>query len=454
MLDVGIRKTAFDDDYREITMLIKIYFDGPDNLPLIITKDNYLIDCQLLEETNAESDNPLGTVSANELNVSLLNTGQIFSILNPDSPYANKISLGITIEAFIQPTHEVNNAWISMGTFYVSDWDCDLGNSIALITCSDKLLLLGQQDMPIMVVQETITLKALMQNFFCLMGMIEYLDFIIDPNIVTTLKYAWLPSGKVIQFLQTLSQAGLCIIFMDKYNRVQVKSITTSTNSVNTLTDQNQIIATKLPQSIIRTYNGVSISLNNPSLSESQIIMTSPNLSIAKGTVQLARIVNNKAPIYDISYIELIGDNQVVVTDFTYDSWGIDISITNNAETSQVITIIVHGRIILNSISSLVRYDNSNVNLSTTKTLRVENDFIQDNTFGIFMADELLKYIKAYDAYIELEIRGNPLMELGDTITIDSPTDRLHIDVKPIRYQYNFDGTLSGQIKAINTNIL
>ena len=90
MADTVIRD-ATDEDFnahsRCILLKLDIFFDGLQNEPLTVTRSDYLIDAELLEEAGAEDNNPLGAISANELAFSLYNDSGIFSPTNTESPY-------------------------------------------------------------------------------------------------------------------------------------------------------------------------------------------------------------------------------------------------------------------------------------------------------------------------------------------------------------------------------
>ena len=140
-----ITRDAVDQDFntpsRHIVMRLDIFFDGLQSDPLIITKDNYLIDATLLEEIGAEDSNPLGTISANELSFSLYNSDGIFSPTNTNSPYYGKIKTNVPIIPYMRPetTDNTEVNWIKMGEYYVSNWSASVTGIDAFITAEDEL---------------------------------------------------------------------------------------------------------------------------------------------------------------------------------------------------------------------------------------------------------------------------------------------------------------------------
>ena len=91
-------RASVEADYnsqdRCIVWKLDIYFDGINKEPLSITRDNYLIDADLLEEASADSKDPFGSVSSNELSFSLYNENGMFSPTVATGEYYGKIKTG------------------------------------------------------------------------------------------------------------------------------------------------------------------------------------------------------------------------------------------------------------------------------------------------------------------------------------------------------------------------
>ena len=84
-------RAATDADFnsrsRQIELKLDIYFDGMMTTPFTVSKSDYLIDAEWLEEISADSSNPLGVISSNELSFRLFNKDGIFSPTNTLSPH-------------------------------------------------------------------------------------------------------------------------------------------------------------------------------------------------------------------------------------------------------------------------------------------------------------------------------------------------------------------------------
>ena len=83
----------YDVASRKVDVLLEFYFTSN---PVEITNHDYLISFNLLEELGSDAeDNPIGSVSANELDIVLYNEKGIFSPTNIDSPYYGLMRKGM-----------------------------------------------------------------------------------------------------------------------------------------------------------------------------------------------------------------------------------------------------------------------------------------------------------------------------------------------------------------------
>ena len=82
----------YNAESRYIHERFLIYFTS---VPLEVTKSNYLVSSSVLEESSKLSDSPFGTITSNELTLSLFNESGLFNPQNTSSPYYGQIKKGI-----------------------------------------------------------------------------------------------------------------------------------------------------------------------------------------------------------------------------------------------------------------------------------------------------------------------------------------------------------------------
>ena len=142
---------ATDAEYNATTrsteFQVELYLYGDLREPLIINRDNYLIDCNILEETNSEEKSPFGSVTANEVSLRLMNKDSLFSPTNTSSPYYGYMRRGIKLVVYIRPAPkgDIEYAWDKLGEFYTTDWEATLTSITADITAADKMYNIFEQ---------------------------------------------------------------------------------------------------------------------------------------------------------------------------------------------------------------------------------------------------------------------------------------------------------------------
>jgi hypothetical protein len=92
---------AINAPYRVIVPLVDVYFEGDDQPPVTFDKTG-LCEVHLLDEVSADTSNPLGLVSANELTVGFNNLNRPFTPQNTASPYYGKLTPNIKVVAYLE----------------------------------------------------------------------------------------------------------------------------------------------------------------------------------------------------------------------------------------------------------------------------------------------------------------------------------------------------------------
>lgn len=121
-------KTTVDADQRRWIPKVEVYFDG-DAQPATVFDGDDVITISPLEESRAESDNPLGTVSANEISITFDNSGRNFTPTNSAGAYYGKLKPNIMVKPYLglilkaSPTPVDANDFCSFSaSFPADDW--------------------------------------------------------------------------------------------------------------------------------------------------------------------------------------------------------------------------------------------------------------------------------------------------------------------------------------------
>ena len=233
-------RIANDNDFnqagRGVLMKIEIYFNGPDQTPLVVTRDNYLLSSTLLEEAGTESDWPLGQVSSNEATFVLYNKDGMFNPANASGPYYEKIKTKVKVIPYFKPKTDEVEEWIQMGEYFVTDWLAAITGVTASVTINDKVVdIIADKDMEIPVVKNT-TFKAFYEAIFDYFGLTSEVSNYFN----TSLPWAFADTSN-ISVLQDLAIASFGICTSNRVGNMAVKHISESTTVRAILTDGDQV---------------------------------------------------------------------------------------------------------------------------------------------------------------------------------------------------------------------
>lgn len=433
------------DDYnqhsREILMKVDIYFDGPENPPLSVFKTNYLISGEILEESGAEDANPLGAISANELTFSLHNKKGIFNPANTASIYYSKIKKGVMVKPYFKLVNADIPAWDPMGEFYVADWVTSSSGNQAEVTAYDKLQSVFEQKTPVIKIEEKQTFFEFFTRVFTALGKTATVDTALTQELLFT--YV---KGKPSEFLQEMMHGALAYCNCDKLGKIQIKAMINNSTPVTTITDNNQIVDLRVTQSVVKTYDGVELKYVLPQASDQTEILSLKGLTTPTGTKEHDIVMFSKTPVKLVcSLMSKSAENVVKVVGYEYTPDYVILKTENNGP-EKACDYTLKGIIVDNVEAKLSDEEGS--------LLKVENMFIQNTAYAITYKEVLNKFTSNPIPIITLTIRGNPLLNIGDKIIVDSDKYALVYTGILLRAQYKYAGALSCEITLLNALIL
>ena len=444
-MEQSIRASS-EADYNEhsrcIVWKLDVYFDGPSKDPVEITRDDYLIDADLLEEASADSENPFGTVSSNELAFSLFNTEGMFSPTNPSSPYYGKIKTGLKIVTYMRPDVEDEQIdFDKMGVFYVTDWRASITGVTADIVANDEMYTIFDLPQVKLPVKQNSTVAQLYKDFFKAINK----PVSIDSDLDEALEYAYnVEDNKT--FLNNLSVGSQSYIFCNRDGVTRVEYARGPQEIMHVLTDNDQVLNITSSQSVLLEYTGAEVVMNKPQESAPETLLSLTELKIpAKGYISPTTAFSKK-PVNRLISVELNGNGNATLQSIVATCLDVLYSIKNNVNVDITNKLDIVGTFIDVVTSTYTTGDGSK--------LSVDNVYIQTQEY----AEKFLKFLSAYIAnkvpVLELEIRGNPKYLPGEKLHIIS--ERYNVDFTGIllRQHFKYDGGLSSTIKVFNSEIM
>lgn len=429
--------SAYNSKSRMLESRIDIYFDEDE--PLTVTKDNYLITWDLLEEVSADNSVPFSTVSANELSFDLVNTGDIFNPANTEGDYYNKIKTGVKVKLYIRPVSTgIPYDWDELGEFYLTDWQVGFAASTVSATATDKISKVINATRVKLPVSENITYSDFISSFFTKVGV----PVTIDPLIVGTLKYGY-HIAQNADFLNNIAGGLQVFIYCDHDGSIVARYMHETVDLAHTIYDGDQIIEPTTKQSILLQYDGASVCAKIPQLSPVTTLYSEPDIDISEATQFTDRAFSN-IPVANVTYVYATGDHLPGITALLYNATDVLNFTLQNA---------FKGRVELCG-QYIQTIDVYKEDLNCKNALKFSSIYIQ--------TEEYLETFKAFmDAYVneplpivEVTVRGNPRMKLGQKIRVQSVRFNLDFTGILIRQALKYDGGLSGTLTLLNASVL
>jgi len=449
-------KLKIDAPERRCVAKVEVYFNGPSAAPTVFEDDD-ISSFVLLEEARAESESPLGRVSANELSLNLDNASRYFTPSNEGSPYFGKLLPNLKIVPFIGldvgHPHTESIEWIPLGVFWTGDWSAPSLSTEASVTCYDQLYRLGEIELPPFPVMRNTTIAEMLKRLFTVLGLSSS-EYAIDPTLKQYVRMGWLPRGKAWSAFQELATAGSCTIVADRQGRIAAINNFRLTDSVATMDDVTQVFDMEIPQEYRNIFTSTTVSNRHPSLDKLTTVLNMENLEIPRGSNTFKSLEFSPGPIASLSQLSLRGAKTSYINRLSYGAWTADIRITNPG-TPEIVSLYAEGIPIRVSESNVNRTDKPLATLYGVKEQVINSDLIQD----ISVAREYVSLAGNIgldpNAYVQANIRGNPAVELLDTITLENPSDKFkEEEVVVLRSTISYDGALSGTIHGIRKESL
>jgi hypothetical protein len=288
---------------------------------------------------------------------------------------------------------------------------------------------------------------------FDLLG-ITSAEYNIGASLDIPIGIAWLPEGTVGQALQWLAEAGLCIVYMDRANIIQVKRIEFSGVPQHTLTDSDQLLDSNIPTRYEQVYSKLVMNNHIPSLGVSESILEIPDMIIPVGTTLITKASFQKGPVGLVDYASITGTVAATIKIVGSTSWNIDLEITNTGS-EEPGTITVYGKPINITAIPTVYEDAALKAIIGEKTFTVQNKLIQDTAYATLYAGYLFSLIANPNNYVKLAIRGNPQIEIGSIVTmLDNTSPVETVDLVVMRSIISLAGGMDSILEGMVLNEL
>ena len=395
---------------------------------LEVLQGTYLVSSSILEDSYKATDSPFGEVTSNELTLTLYDENGMFNPVNKQSPYFGMIKRGIKIEAFIRP--DETEEWDPLGVFYVNDWTTSTSGMTADITANDSLYKVLNGAVPTMPIYRNRILSEFLVEYFsffdCTVIVDKSLDIVI-PFIYTS------DHSSNKQFLTDLMLGAMADCFCDHTGTIRVVSKVNTGDVRAKLTDNDQIITASIKHTILNNYDSAVVTYHVGQDSKDTLLLSVNSIPVEVGTHSTGKLEFSTHPVLAVKAIKVISDQIVKPLSYVSNAKEFECTLQSSAEAS--ISLDVTGTT-LDFISSVL-------GTPLDVPLKLSSKFLQDKAIANAVYGYAKAYVEASTPTLELAVRGNPKLQLGDKIEVDSSYYRINYVGTIIGATYNYSGSLS-----------
>lgn len=454
-----------DEPTRLVDAYIDIYFDGEGEIPVRF-EYNKIDTLDLLEELKADSRRLLGSSSANELSVAVVNINRDFSPSNPDSPYSSKMKPGVLIKPWLTLGDAGGNIeyGFSLGTFYSNDWADNTDSTVISTTGYDRLYTLYNKPFAGTRIMKDISYYDLYQALFD--GTEGIGSYVIDEALSSSYTtIGWLPTGKFRDALDFLAEASNTFCYVNRNNTIVVSRINTSLPISLRLNDINQIKSTRIPTSYNSAYSKLSVSVTNPKIDtaynsgiEEIARISDYQVEQAEGSGETHTIENLaflKSPVMKVTSVMLYAADEggylPSIISYSMSATHITIVISKSVLLDAKVSIVVYGQPVNLSADTVLAESETIKSMIGEKVYELKNTLIQNKEYAENISTQVFPIMINPHSNIELDIRGNPILQVGNTIQINDNTNKV-VGQKVLVYRNKLSvaGGLSGEILGYN----
>ena len=405
--------------------------------------EEYTGDAMQMFEVNEEMCSTDGNYNINSdtMTVTLHNTDRKF-----DKGYLRSLMiLGRKVQPSIGIEKDGKVMYTRLGTFYSEEWQVEQDSQWVKCTAVDRLMRLQSQTYMGYPLTEQVSVYDLARDILLKSGHSEN-EFEISVDLKDmVIGLAYLPKTTVWDALQEIANAALCKIFVDREDRIHVRSEQAETEQVGIEINPSNMFSYKSSITLTEFANSIKVEYTDVEIADDIMEVAELEITLAGNEVRDVSLDYSS----DVAYAVILSSNVNVRA--VMEQGGVNsclLTLTNRTGTSQTTTLTVEGNAIeLNSHTVVVEDEDSVNSYGTVEYSHTASELVQSESQARYIGGVILAKMRAGEGVITTEWRGNPALEIGASY---SSTDRFG-DKKELICEYNkfsYDGGLKQQTRG------
>ena len=335
-----------------------------------------------------------------------------------------------------------------LGTFYSEEWKIDQDSQWVKCSAVDRLMRLQKKTYVGFPLTENASLYDIAMDILLSVGETADTISISEDLRSVTIQMAFLPKSTAWDALQEIANAGLCKIYVDREDKIYVRSERDTKTKSAIQIDKSNMFAYSSSVSLTEFANRISVEYCDVTLSDDMVDAVSVELNIEpNASLELTLDYNT-----EVAFPAIESDNlNVLLTDFQGGVNACSVVAKNATTEKQKAVLTVTGKAIEITTKTLTVQDDESVrNNGITEYSHPSSDLVQSHEQAQYIANLLLEKMHAGEGVVTTTWRGNPELNLGDRYV---SKDRFG-DGQELVCEYNkftFDGGLKQETRGRTT---
>lgn len=431
---------------------------------------NDIVSLDVLEEIEADdSTSPFGTASINELNIEFQNieltreNGDVvedpFFPDNSASYLNNSITPNVRFDVYLGFVIAGGSTeYVSMGTFWSTEWSVSETDFSASVTARDRLEILRNNEFRLDAVLEDYNLYEIAEeilNHALINIPLGDLTWSLSTDLQDyDVPYAWFGTVTYFEALRKIAQAVAGRLYVNRDDEIVIEAFTADQESGSddvTITKDDYFKQDRpINHSDIKNYIEVSNCVFAPE-SEAGDVYTTEDIDVGAGDTTVTTTVEwgDDALIEDDFDWTITDEDSITMSKVseTFYAWGAVLIAEKLTGSVGTFKINITGRkLVLTSVNTETSYDEDSIRLYQKRVLSLDQNFmIQSSTVASDIADALLASLKdpRRDVQLTFDLSANPAIEIGDIADIEVYSkDSVYDEFRIIRQQFKYDGAI------------
>lgn len=421
------------------------------------SNDHVLQTARINENEGITSGNPLGIMSSNTANISILDASGDLVLTNASSPYAGYMRNGVKM---VFTLINIDGTTEPFGVYYTDDWDTRRANGgydTTNLNGKDFLDYIGNMEIPELDAFSSVEISSLLVAIFEGLGLTSD-EYYIDPTLNLRLTFSVTKGAKVRDTLNSIANALIARIVIDRSGVICVKpAFPEIPEELDTLNSQF-VLDTTIAHNSDSQYNRVRLDYVAVGIRESETLATLDNYTVIPGenTIDSVAIPSNTQGIdgvyltYDVTSENF--ENMIDSIDYTGYQGGISIVFNSLASENFTADIVVAGRTSGATKQSIYADVNTANPIKVANLLILTSEYIQSKAIAEQYINAVAEYLRKISATIKFNSLFSPLIKTGTYVNIENTIETLTGTYYLSNISFHFGESYSVNVTAIKMN--